>query len=535
MIARKFLLLFFSIILLTFMVAYGWFKVQSSYEPEVADIEQILTLQEVFMENYQPITTLDLDFFYPTIAHLDLIKPKSALLSGDWHTSPSIVSSNKQCRGVDNLKGLLDSQFKKEEIWEQYRCGIIKFLPNEFFRIPPFIHPVGKSYAYIAYNFDQRFKSKDWLLDHIMLFHVNELPEIQDHIGRLPSLFHYLAMMSDANLNYLENKVEPLIVGRFVLFPTQGNPALLSHEYQVFYFDQFEEFLAPTILNVSIFRPAKICFYTNGQLCWNIAPTQLWKHISLRTFAAVTFLVGMIILLIWILFHHLKKRIIEDEQRKLALQILGHELRTPIASMLLQAEGLTQKIDQFSEADQDLIWGLSINTQRLRRLVEMTQSYLLLGSKKEKFLVKANTISSVNEYFEDLCQEFADTIFIPLVEDQHFSTDAHWLAICVKNILSNAHSHGKKPVKLSLYFQLQPSRCLEIHIQDDGKCEYVTLKEMCQEFVKGKQSQGTGLGLNIVIKVIKAIGGELTFSANPTIFKLRIKEGSYEQDLISRR
>lgn len=527
MIARRFLLFILSIIILTFMAAYGWFKVQSSYEPELADIEQIFTLQEVFMENNQPIITLDLDFFYPTITHLDLISPKYSIPSKDWHTGASIVSSNRQCRDVNKIKGLLDSEFKKEEIWEQYRCGIIKFLPDEFFRVPPFLHPIGKSYAAIAFDFDEKFKSKKWILEHIMLFHVSELPVVQDQVGRLPSLFHYLAMMSDANLGHIVNKVDPLIVGRYVLFPTQGNPTLLKHEYDVYLLDQFEEFLAPTILNVNITRPAKICFYTNGQLCWNITPTQLWKHVSLRTIAAVIFLISVIILLIWILFHYLKRRISEDEQRKLALQILGHELRTPIASLLLQVDGLTQKIDQYSEPDQDLIWGISINTQRLRRLVEMTQSYLLLGSKKKKFLIKSNTISSVNEYFEDLCQEFPETQFNPLIEDQKFSTDAHWLAICVKNILSNAHSHGKKPVKLSLHFQ-QDSHVLEIRIQDQGQCEYDSLKEMCQEFVKGKQSHGTGLGLNIVIKVLKAIGGELTFSANPTEFKLRIKEGTYE-------
>lgn len=528
MIARRFLILIFFIIFLTLMVAYGWVKLQSSYEPEATDIEQIYALQEVFMESYQPLFTLDLDFFYPTIAHLDLLKSKKSLVIKDWHSNASIVSSNKQCRDARNLKGLLDYQFKKEEIWEHYRCGIIKFLPEEFFSIPPFIHPIGQSYAYIAFQFSDNFKTKSWILDHIMLFHVSELPEVQDYIGRLPSHFHYLAMMNDGNLTYLENKIEPLIVGRYLLIPTEGNPSLFSHEYDIYWLDQLEEFLEPTIYNLSIARKSKICFFSEGQFCWNITPTQLWKHVSLRTIAGVTSLILIIILLVWILFHYLKRRVFEDEQRKLALQILGHELRTPIASMLLQIEALTQKVDVLPEAEQDLIWGISINTQRLRRLVEMTQNYLLVGSRKKNVLVKANIITSLNEYFEELCQEFPDTIFVPLIEDKQFSTDAHWLTICVKNILSNAHSHGKKPVKLSLHFLQESSHWLKVTIQDQGNCEYESLAEMCQEFVKGKQSHGTGLGLNIVIKVLKAIGGELSFSANPTTFTLKIKEGLYE-------
>lgn len=528
MIATRFLLILLSIIALTFMAAYGWFKVQSSYEPEISDIEQIFAVQEVFMENNSSLLTLDLDYFYPTIAHLDLLKPKESLKLNDWSKSASIASSSKECRDVFKIKGLLDNRFKKEEIWEQYRCGVLRFLPVGFFRIPPFVHPVGKSYAYLAFSLNPSFRTRDWLLDHMMLFHLSELSDVQDVIGKLPSLFQYLAMMNEANLVHLEKKIEPLIVGRYVLFPTQKNPSHLSHEYDVYPFEQLEEFLSPTIFNVSIMRRAKICFFTQGQLCWNIVPTQLWKHVSFRTIMAVAFLFFTIIVLIWILFHYLKKRIIQDEQRKLALQILGHELRTPIASMILQVDALTQKIDQFPETEQDLIWGLSINTQRLRRLVEMTQSYLLLKSKNNSVLVKANIINSLNDYFEDLCQEFPGTEFKPLAEDKSFSTDAHWLTICVKNILSNAHGHGKKPVTLTLRFHNDSYKWVEIVIQDQGICEYDSLEEMCQEFVKGKQSHGTGLGLNIVIKVLKAIGGEISFSANPTTFTLKIKEGLYE-------
>ena len=43
-----------------------------------------------------------------------------------------------------------------------------------------------------------------------------------------------------------------------------------------------------------------------------------------------------------------------------------------------------------------------------------------------------------------------------------------------------------------------------------------------QEFVKGEKSSGTGLGLNIVRKVLYDMGGELKFSKNPTKFELSI-------------
>lgn len=526
--ARRFLFTIILIILLTLLVAYGWIKVQSSYEPEQQDIEQIYALQEVFFEKTNPITTIDIDYFYPTIAHLELLIPKDQLNISDYGKSASVLSSNQQCADADKIDGLLAAQFKKDEIWEHFRCGLIKFLPDDFFSIPPFLHPSGISYANLAFNFQNKYKTKNWILDHVMHFHVSELNGVEEFIGKLPNPFHYLASMDNASLIFLENKIDPIIVNNYILFPKQIDPSNLQHKYAVYALDKFEEFLSPTLYNVHVFRNKRLCFYSQGQVCWNITPTQLWKHVSLRTLLAVVFLVTVIVVLIWLLFLYLKRNSIEDEQRKLALQILGHELRTPIASMLLQVEQLTEKIDKFDEKYQDLIWGISINTQRLRRLVEMTQSYLLLQSKKRNVLIKPNIIDSLNNFFEEACEDFPGTEFVPLENDVAFNTDAHWLGICVKNILGNAHSHGKKPVKLTLKFYDESKKWLEVIVQDSGECEYATLEQMCQEFVKGKQSQGTGLGLNIVIKVLKAIGGELAYYPNPTTFIMRIREGSYE-------
>jgi signal transduction histidine kinase len=528
MMARRFLLAILLIIVLTFLVAYGWHRVQSSYEPEFQDIEQIYAVQEVFIDSHSPLITLDIDFFYPTIAHFDLLIPKDELKGVEWGKDLSILSSSNQCGSASKVQGLLAAQFKKDEIWEHFRCGLINYLPQDFFSIPPFLHPSGQSYAYLAFNLNQTFKRKSWLLDHLMHFHVSELHKVEDSMGRLPSLFHYLAAMDNANLMFLERKIDPILVDKFILFPLQRDQSSLIHKYDVYLFEQFEDFLSPTLFSINIVRKAKLCFYTQGQLCWNITPTQIWKHVSLRTILAVLFLVGVIVSLIWLLFIYLKRASIEDEQRKLALQILGHELRTPIASMLLHLEHLTEKIDKFDEASQDAIWGLSINSQRLRRLVEMTQSYLMLKSQKKSVLIKPNIIDSLNDFFNEICDEFPGTEFVPLKEDTAFNTDAHWLSICVKNILGNAHSHGKKPVKLILHFHSDSKKWIEVIVQDDGDCEYATLEQMCQEFVKGKQSQGTGLGLNIVIKVLKAIGGELSFHAHPTTFTLKLREGNYE-------
>ena len=62
----------------------------------------------------------------------------------------------------------------------------------------------------------------------------------------------------------------------------------------------------------------------------------------------------------------------------------------------------------------------------------------------------------------------------------------------------------------------------KVSIEDCGECSFTNIQEITSEFVKGEKSSGTGLGLNIVKKVLYDMGGELAFSRNPTKFELSI-------------
>ena len=49
------------------------------------------------------------------------------------------------------------------------------------------------------------------------------------------------------------------------------------------------------------------------------------------------------------------------------------------------------------------------------------------------------------------------------------------------------------------------------------------IKEINREFVKGNKSSGTGLGLNIVKKVVKEMQGQMLFVSDPTSFTISFK------------
>ena len=91
--------------------------------------------------------------------------------------------------------------------------------------------------------------------------------------------------------------------------------------------------------------------------------------------------------------------------------------------------------------------------------------------------------------------------------------------ICIKNILENAKAHGTPPITIKMH---ENEEFWKVSIEDCGECAFSSIEEITSEFVKGEKSSGTGLGLNIVKKVLRDMGGQLVFSKNPTKFELSI-------------
>ena len=51
--------------------------------------------------------------------------------------------------------------------------------------------------------------------------------------------------------------------------------------------------------------------------------------------------------------------------------------------------------------------------------------------------------------------------------------------------------------------------------------------ELSQEFKKGNKSRGTGLGLNIVKKILKDLKIKIEFEQNPTRFSVIVDRSKY--------
>jgi signal transduction histidine kinase len=390
------------------------------------------------------------------------------------------------------------------------------------------MHPSGSSFAYLAYKFDEKYRKSDWVKGHISYFHLSELGELRDNLGLLPGFFNVLSALNKDNQLGLFNKDNILITPQFILFLQWDIFNIYNYRYIVYKREIVDSYLGKnTSYQLSFHQPGIHCFFKEGQVCWNLNTASILAQASFSKLSLFVLLIALIVIVVWSLYANLKRERDDSERRKLALRVLTHELRTPISSMMFRIETLMQNIQEMDDESQIELLKLSGDTHRLMRLSEMSRHYLSVTSGKSKVTISSVTIPSLNNFVQDLLDDQEGIIFNPLPVDTSFVIDEYWLSICLKNLVNNAFDHGQPPVVITLNLHNKVDRELEIEVKDNGSCQFTSFEQMGGEFVKGGESKGSGLGLNIVSQVIEEIGGVIEFYPNPTRFVLKIKERKY--------
>ena len=172
---------------------------------------------------------------------------------------------------------------------------------------------------------------------------------------------------------------------------------------------------------------------------------------------------------------------------------------------------------------------MSGEVYRLQRLTETSRHYLKANKGKKLIHLNCEEVSSMNDFLYEIALPFMDEhgddlkLELPDV-DTTFRLDSYWTQIVLKNLIGNAFFHGSPKVEVKVFYKKES---IEVKVIDQGECQFNTFEEMAEEFAKGNKSSGTGLGLNIVKQVVKEMGGDITFTPNPTTFTIKLKRGDH--------
>ena len=222
----------------------------------------------------------------------------------------------------------------------------------------------------------------------------------------------------------------------------------------------------------------------------------------------------------------------EEEKEKLSIAIadISHQLKTPLTSIRIMLDNISDNPDMPQEIREDLI-------QDISKQVEHMSSLVISLLKTAKF--DAGTIKMENEeidakkLIDSVINNLAILIEIKEIEvitkiDEKaiFIADYKWQQEALTNILKNAIEHSQP--KSNIYIIVEnTSIFLKIKIKDEGQgIEQKDLKHIFERFYKAKNcnEDSIGIGLSLAKTIIEQNNGYIKATSEVgkgTLFEIK--------------
>ena len=195
----------------------------------------------------------------------------------------------------------------------------------------------------------------------------------------------------------------------------------------------------------------------------------------------------------------------EDKRNRQIQQFFAafsHELKTPIASLRLQAESLEEDLAGVSGAQ--LARRLVRDSVRLEYQLENS---LLLANVAD--LQRFQTEKFVLSDLVDSLKRSWPEMKISLTGEARLITDRRILLVVLRNLLHNAIVHGK-----ATEFRIQVLRSgkgsVDLEVQDNGPGFQGEFQRLGIPFIRHAPTSGSGIGLYLVTELTKKLGGEVS-------------------------
>jgi len=202
-----------------------------------------------------------------------------------------------------------------------------------------------------------------------------------------------------------------------------------------------------------------------------------------------------------IAFNTMLKRVTNvNDHRARALAAISHDIRTPLTSMRLQAEFISET---------DVQQNIFKKIDEMEQICEATITFALQDSWGEKSRI-FDIVSLVDSLCCDLSEQGLAVTF-ELRDEINFSGRPIALKRALTNLIKNGITYGES-VQVSI---LTVDNVIEIHILDNGKGIPTDKMELLfspferLESSRNKNSGGLGLGMAIARSVVRSHGGEI--------------------------
>lgn len=198
------------------------------------------------------------------------------------------------------------------------------------------------------------------------------------------------------------------------------------------------------------------------------------------------------------------------QQERLFTADAAHELRTPLAGLRLHLELMAQQ--EIKQAP--------MLVARIDQLMHVIEQLLML-SRAGQALASGHyqTLSWQRDIFLPLQAEMAELLkqrqqtLEWTSQDMTVQGDAVLLRLLVRNLLENASRYSPQRSRVTLQLQAQEKGSLLVVCDEGPGIDEKTADALTQAFHRGdRRYGGSGLGLNIVLRILQLHGGKLQLS-----------------------
>jgi two-component system sensor histidine kinase/response regulator len=202
------------------------------------------------------------------------------------------------------------------------------------------------------------------------------------------------------------------------------------------------------------------------------------------------------------------------EANEMLMAVLGHDLRTPLGTVLASAEFLVRNASD--EQSATVAGRIRNSTMRMSRMVHQLLNLARLQGGRMQLQPRASDLAAL---CRGVIEEFAtheragQLVFTSRGNATGtWDTDLLWQAI--SNLISNALHHGEHDSPITVDLNADEPNRLRLTISNRGAIPPAMLPHLFEAFgttSAGERSrEGLGLGLHIVHKIVHMHGGKVT-------------------------
>lgn len=213
---------------------------------------------------------------------------------------------------------------------------------------------------------------------------------------------------------------------------------------------------------------------------------------------------------------------LQDLKKSRAIQAffssMTHELKTPLASIKLQAQVIDDMVQRKSSPEKltTLIKRLLDDSNHLE--VQMDKALQL--ARIEQGGVFHQSPINLSSFFSRNLQHYFERhqVQLNIKKNVTILADEFALELIFKNLFENTKKHQGENQVVIINGETRKNSEFTLTYNDQGTPFKGDPKQLTTLFYKHNSTQGTGVGLYLCKKLTRAMGGEFTLHSNPNLF-----------------